>query len=83
MRWIGLKLLNIFNFELLLEGNDLEQSSENCWNLGIVLVLHMEWRTKQLELDKNTHFLIQSSIGIENHILKPKITTIIESCGVL
>jgi hypothetical protein len=83
MRWIGLKLLNIFNFELLLEGNDLEQSSENCWNLGIVLVLHMEWRTKQLELDKNTHFLIQSSIGIENHILKPKITTIIESFGVL
>jgi len=32
-----------------LEGSDLGWGFENCWNLQVVFVLHMEWKRELLE----------------------------------
>jgi len=67
MNWIWLRLFNIFNFELFLDGSDLGRGFGDCQSLGVVFVLHMEWGRELLKLINDTHFWVQSSIGIENH----------------
>lgn len=51
-----IKTIETFNFELLLEGNDLGWDFENCWSFSIV-VLHI--------IKDKDKFWVQSFVGIE------------------